>query len=420
MLRGRLAGTSVHTAALLSLRVASQALLLLFLVRLLDPSSYGSFATAASLALVLGLFPTLGAGYLAMERTPREEGAAADIWRYAWPMTVVLGLLLLAGYIPLAQFAGGQAALSLTNLLWLGVAELLLAPLTMLLSFILRAHDRVPLSQWLQWAPLGMRVLAVLPCFLAPASERLELFVLLYAASSLAGFVLAWMIARRHVALGWWPRRPSLEELRTGSAYALMHATAACPTELDKVVASRVVGAYDTGLYAAASRILSASVMPVMAMLLAAQPRLFQHARAPSREHASLVRHIAIISAGWGLFAGAALLMVSKLVPWLLGPSFAESALLLGWLAAAAPFLCLRISAGTILVAASRPLQRTTIELSGVIIIVGMMVLLTPYVGVRGLPITIIAAEFAMASAGWWMIARVLRNRHAQPTDVPA
>src|SRR5690606_25434202 len=140
--KGRLAQSSLQTGLVLGLRVGTQAIVLVLLARLLGPGLYGNFAAAASLAVVLGLIPNLGAGFVMLARGARDESGIAAVWRYAWPMTGLLGLLLLALYVAAASFIT-DPPLPVHVLLLLGAAELLFTPFTLLLSFALQARDKV-------------------------------------------------------------------------------------------------------------------------------------------------------------------------------------------------------------------------------------------------------------------------------------
>lgn len=410
MMGGRLARSSLQTSVVLGLRVVTQAVTLLLLVRLFDPQVYGNLVAAATLAVVLGILPSLGSGFMMMARTPGNAHATAEVWRYAWPMTTMLGLLLLTCYLPAARLLGGQEALPWRVLFWLGATELLLMPFTMLLSHALQARERVPLSQLLQWLPLGLRVLAVLPCFLVPAGERLVLYALLQFAASLLGLLAALWIACRYVTLAWRPRRPALHELRDGASYAGMNLVAANTSEIDKIMAVRVVGAHDAGLYNAMARIMVAMVMPVLAMLASAQPRLFQHAHVPGPEGHRLIRWLALIASAWGVASCALLMACSPLLPMLLGPAYAETARLMPWVALTAPFLALRFAAGTILVALGRPLERVAYELIGIGVLVLGILVLSPTWNLLGVIVATILAEAAMAMIGWWLAIRRMRS----------
>ncbi|MGC1549554.1 MAG: polysaccharide biosynthesis C-terminal domain-containing protein [Rhodanobacter sp.] len=403
-MKGPLARSSLKTGAMLGIRVLTQAAVLLLLTHLLGPQTYGHFASASSLAVVLGILPNLGSGYVMMARAPQHATAINDVWRYAWPLTMLLGLLLLAAYLPLAHIMGGANPMAWPTLCCLGAAELLATPLTMLLSFVLQASQRVPLGQFVQWLPLGLRVLAALPCFLIIETARLPAYALLQMLASLVGLALGFAMTRRIVALHGVPRYPDAQELTQGASYAAMHLVAANPSELDKVLAVRLIGAHDAGIYAAATRVMGALVMPVIALMLAAQPRLFHHAHQPTQQGHRLIWIIAMLALGWGLLCWLLLSLCSSLLPWLFGPSFAAMALLMPWLAAAAAPLSMRLAAGTVLVALGRPLERLMFELTGIAALVAGTLLLAPLFGMRGLAFALLASESSMAMIGWCLV----------------
>ena len=406
-MKGRLARSSLQTTALLGLRILTQAAVLVLLTRLLGPRLYGSFAAVASLAVVLGLLPNLGAGFVMLARNTRDDSGTADVWRYAWPMTALLGLFLLTVYVVAAGYIT-TPSLSMRILLALGASELLLTPFTMLLSFALQAHEKVPLSQVVQWLPLGLRVMAALPCFSLVDELRLSAYATLQLLASMLGAGFGLWITRRHVKLDWRPRRATRHELREGASYAAMNLVAANPSELDKIIAVRAVGAHDAGVYAATSRVMTAAVTPVLAMLLASQPRLFRHAHEPTREGHRLIHLIAILALAWGVASGLMLALCSPLLPRLFGESFAGTAGLMPWLAAAAPFLSLRLAAGTVLVTRGRPGERIGFELCGVLALVVGMLVLAPHFGTRGLAMALVIAELSMVLIGWWLVRRHL------------
>ncbi|HEX7816101.1 lipopolysaccharide biosynthesis protein [Dyella sp.] len=409
---GKLARSSLQTTAVLALRLATQAATLVLLTRLLQPALYGHYAAAASLAVVLGMLSSLGSGYVLLSRASGNLARAADTWRYAWPLTLAMGVVLILIYLPIALWLT-DAQLSLSTLLWLGCTELLATPFTLLASFVLQSSERVPLSQLVQWLPLGLRVAAVLPCFALPLEARLPCYVVLQWSAGVIGVLVAWRIVRRHVPLTWQPRKPSGEELRLGASYAAMLLVAANPSELDKMAAVRLVGGPSAGIYTAGSRIMGALVMPVLAMLLAAQPRLFRHARDQAVTMRKLVLVLFGVALAWGIVSGAALAIASPWLTWIFGNDYARTAHLMPWMAITAPFLSVRLAAGSVLVATGHPLERVGFELGGIACLLGGMLAFAPGYGVIGLVAAVIVAELAMGIVGVLMVLRQLNRLKA-------
>lgn len=401
------------TTGVLALRVATQALTLVLVTRLLGPATYGDYMAAASLAVVLGLIPNLGSGYVLMARAAREGEEAVENWRYAWPLSLSIGGVLTLAFPFLARTVT-QGSLSLFDLGLIGAAELLVTPLTLLLSFVLQATHRVPQGQLLLWIPMALRAIAAAACVVFFASTPVHLFVAFQSAAALAGLALALMTTHHMARLPWKPRRPSREEWRSGAAYAAMHVVAANPTELDKIVSPILLGAHTAGIYSATSRVMNAVVMPVVGMLVASQPRLFQHGATPTREGMRLITFLGRISFGWGLLSAVALALCAPLLRYVLGDAFSETAAALPWIAMASPFMALRMAAGTVLVASGHPLRRLRFELTGILLLALFLGVGARLFDIRGMALGLALGEAFMAGYGWYLVRKMQKN-HISP-----
>src|SRR6516225_9838106 len=85
---GGLGRATFDTSILLGLRLATVAVSLLLVTRLLGPAQYGAYAVALSLATLLGVLANLGNGYVMLARSGEGQDAVAAVWRYAWPMSL--------------------------------------------------------------------------------------------------------------------------------------------------------------------------------------------------------------------------------------------------------------------------------------------------------------------------------------------
>jgi O-antigen/teichoic acid export membrane protein len=393
------------TTGILALRVTTQALTLVLVTHLLGPATYGDYMAAASLAVVLGLIPNLGAGYVLMARAAREGVHAVENWRYGWPLSICLGTLLTLAF-PFLALAITQGSLALVDLALIGAAELLVMPLTLLLSFVLQARHKVPQGQLLLWIPMALRTIAAAICVVFFGNAPIHVFVVLQSVAALAGLGLALVATNRVVRLPWNPRRPSRDEWRSGAAYAAMHVVAANPTELDKIVSPLLLGAHTAGIYSATSRVMNAIVMPVIGMLVASQPRLFQHGASPTQEGKRLIGVLGRVSLGWGLLSAAALAVGAPLLPFVLGDAFAETATALPWVAMASPFMALRMAAGTVLVASGHPLRRLRFELTGILLLALLLGTGARLFDIRGMAVGLTIGEAFMAAYGWYLVRR--------------
>lgn len=402
---GTLATTTIKTGAVLGLRVVTLAASLLLLTHLLDTEAYGRFVAAGALAVVLGILSSLGSGYVMMARAPQHTNAIAEVWRYAWPLTALLGLGLLIVYLPIA-IATSARPLPWSVLALIGLAEIVVMPLVNLAGFALQASNRVPLSQMVQWLPLAFRLVALLPCFALASDERLPAYAALQLLATMAALIVALLALRRLVTLDWRPRLPARVELHSGTSYSAMHLMAVTTSELDKILAARLLSAHEAGIYAATNRIVGAMVTPVAALLLSAQPRLFRHAHRPTNEGTRLIATTAALAALWGIASWILLHAAAPLLSMVLGKGFGDIDRLMPVLAPICLPLALRHAAGTVLVALGRPFGRVIFEAGGLGVLFLGSAWLAPQYGMHGLAAALIGSECAMAATGWLLVVR--------------
>lgn len=85
---------------------------LVLMTRVLGPSSYGAYVSAATLAVLMGLLSRVGAGYIVMIRVAGGYGSPGEFWRYAWPLTSLVGSgLALVYYLLATGLVGTSIAL---------------------------------------------------------------------------------------------------------------------------------------------------------------------------------------------------------------------------------------------------------------------------------------------------------------------
>ncbi|MDR6934882.1 lipopolysaccharide biosynthesis protein [Luteibacter sp. 3190] len=417
-MKSDLARSSFRTGGVLVLRLFSLAASLVLTTRILGPVEYGAYVATASLAVVLGIIPNLGSGYLLMARASKEVDAAGDTWRYGWPLTLVIGSVL-GGLFVITASALTSGAIGWLSLTVMAAAELILIPLVYLLGFLLQAGHRVATGQLVTWMPIGFRVAAASACLINPRWHGIDAFIVSQALGALFGLGCALGLTSRLVALPWLPRPPTRGELTKGASYAAMHVVSANPAEVDKILAPILLGEHLAGIYSAASRVMGAMITPIAAVLLASQPRLFAHAGEPTADGHRLLIALARLAAILGVISMAILAACAPLVTLLFGASYAETAALLPWTAAAVPFLCLRLAAGTVLVALGKPLERLTFELCGILLLIPLLWIGAHAGNIVGMTLGLTIAEASMAGTGWMRIRQIERHtlRMAQNTQ---
>lgn len=403
-MKNDIARNTLHTSAVLALRLLIQAGNLIAVTRLLGPERFGEFAGVAALAVVLGALSSCGSHLVLLREMSRDPNRSHDVLPYALGATLAVGTLLLLIFFACVTILLPATHIALSVLLCIGLAELWLQPLLVLTSIDRQAHGRIASSQLLLTLPLALRLVAAWLIWALAMPRPLETYAVVYigtaAVSLLAGL--------RGLSRAWPPiarwRLPRREEWLDTSGFAVLNMTAMGPTELDKTLALRLLPLSAAGLYAASARVVGALVLPVMALMLAALPRLFRDGR--NADGRKLLRGIFVSSLLYGLLAAIALRMGGSVLEWAFGARYQGMANVLHWLALAVPGMALRIAAGNALMAGSHPWLRAGTEVLGLAALCTAAWLLTTSHHDAGMPLALACSEWSMAIVGWLMLLR--------------
>lgn len=403
-MRGPIARATIQTSAVLSLRLIAQAGTLLIVARLLGPEDFGVFAGITALAAMMGTMSTFGMHLTLLRELSKSPNRRDEMLPQALATTLTCGGLLFLIFLSAANtiLPTGQAGLEI--LLCIGLAELLLQPLLLLSATEHQARGRIARSQILVTAPLFLRLCVALGVLAIQPPHLLEAYSMGYVCTSL----LALMIANKTNQCEWpaikyW-RLPNLAEWRDSVSYAVLNLTALGPTELDKTLAVRLLPLATAGVYAASTRIVGAMILPVLALIISALPRLFRET--DQRHKAQLSRWIFATSAGYGVAAAALLWAMSPLIEFMFGSQFQGITETLRYLAISVPGLALRIAAGGILMAGGRPWLRAGFEVIGLCFLFTTAIILTPKNEIYSMPVALACSEWSMAIIGWSLIIR--------------
>ena len=396
----RIALSTLRTSAVLGLRLGAQAGTLLLIARLLGPDQFGSYAGLTALAVLLGSFASFGTHLVLLAEVSKDPQQRHRVLGYAVPTTMLCGSALLAIFLLLAQYGWGESAIPLWAMACIGITETLLLPLYTLPVTEELALEKTVSSQLWMLLPLVLRTLvagAVLG--LAPA-QAMPIFMALYAASAVAALLAIGLYKPRAWSKPRHWRLPRIRQLKHSAGYATLALTSLGPSELDKILASKLLASGAAGIYAVASRVMGAATLPVIALMLSAMPRLFRHrAQAPAQAQ-RLRMAIFLATLLYGCILSALLWLTAPWVQWLFGAAYTDLEQMLRWLCWAAPGLAVRIAAGSMLMSQEQPWRRAAFETLGVMGLVAAACVLAPNYGVVGMAQALFISEWGMAAMG--------------------
>lgn len=361
-LKGPIARGTIRTSVVLGLRLAVQAGTLLLLAHLLGPSDFGVLAAVVALALLHGVMSTFGTQLSLLRDLSKNLSLRDQALPLALGTTALCGSLLFASYLAIS-FAWFEAArVDPLATVCIGASEILLQPFVVIAAMERHARGEVAKSQLLLSSPQMLRLAVCATIWWMGPEAPLRA----YSIGHLVAVALVLMAAVRSLPQAWpslagW-RVPDRRQWRENAGYALLSLSGTGPGELDKTLAVQLLPAGQAGVYAAASRVVSALVIPVTAAVLSAMPRLF---RETGTTGTRLQAWLLAAAAGYGLMAALMVWHLSPLVDWLFGPEYAGIGRNVRWLAFALPGMALRFATMNILTTANLPWTRIGIEASG-------------------------------------------------------
>jgi len=399
---GPIAKSTLSTSLVLGLRFFIQAGTLLLVARMLGPNQFAAFAGVAALAVLLGAFSTFGTHLVLLTEVSKDKTQRQQVLRYAVPTTLITGSLLFFVYIVVCILFFENVILPLSVIFCIGLTETILLPIFLLPAIEELALEKTARSQLLMIFPLALRILAVALVIFLAVKQPLVTFAWLYLISA----VLALLCMKLYKPNAWlslnqW-QLANQQELKHSAGYATLALTAAGPSELDKMLAVKLLPLGMSGLYIAASRVIGAATLPVTALLLSALPRLFRgHTKSQSKRLNYWILGSVLI---YGIVLAGILWLIAPWVEWLFGHKYLDMAEMLQWLCWVIPALALRISLANILMTMDKPWLRAGIEVLGILTLVIGAIIFYPLFGVVGMVLALALSEWGMVVAGCFSV----------------
>ncbi|MFA5589547.1 MAG: oligosaccharide flippase family protein [Lysobacteraceae bacterium] len=401
MIKGPIAQNTLRTSLVFGVRLLLQAGALVVLARVLGAGGFGAYVALGALAVVLGTLASFGTHLVLLRNISRDPSARDESLQLALGTSALCGSLLLVVYILLSVFWLRLPEVGFGVIVCIGVSELLLQPVLIIAAMERQGRGEIACSQHLFNLPLAFRLIAALLVGWLASTELLSFFAIGHLLAAGLALVIAVSMAPAKWPPPWCWRTPSSAEWCDASGYAFTSVSASGVAEFDKMLAGKLLTAGAAGAYVAASRVIGGLILPVLAMIVSAMPRLFREARNNARP---LHGWILACSAGYGVAAGAGIWLLSPWLPLLFGDGYAGMGDVVRWLAWAVPGISLRAAASNVLTTLDRPWARVCAEMAGWLVLVILAWRLMPTLGWRGLALALVSTEWLLACSTWAIV----------------
>jgi O-antigen/teichoic acid export membrane protein len=398
---------SIFTVAM-AVRLVLQIIVFGVVAGSMGATQFGAFASVAALAAIFGSFSGWGADQLLLRRVgrKREELPMAIATSLAFVAVSAPPLILLAMIVvPLAI----DRSIPWQLVLFIAISDIGFARLNGIGGSCYQAVGRPMGTLWLTVGFAAARVVtALLWVTVAPRHDALSWSHYYFGISILAMALSVWRV-RRDLGPPRW--EIAWHEWRDGFHFALQTASQSVFGSVDKPVVAALSDLSVAGLYAAASRIVTAAGIPVTALLFSAYVRFFQVGVAGTRASVRLAVRLLPVGVGLGAVGTAATLVLAPLAPRVLGPTYigTDEALLL---LAPMPMLRAVYSLGLdVLVSSGHTGLRTAAQIAMPPLNILLCCLLVPSHGAVGAALAALLTHVSLAVATWAIVGALVRHQ---------
>ncbi len=334
---GRLVRGTLAMTVGMGLRTLAQAGVFLIVARVLGIEAYGAYAAVLALAGGLGSFAGFGVSVLMLRDTARDANAFAAAWGRTLAALALTAPVLWLAY-GLTAWVALPGDIPWAVVAWIGVAELIFAPIALVAMHAYHGHERIGRAARLVLAPVLPRLAAALllvplALWLAPGM-RLQAWAELYALAAASAAAYAMWLVRRDLSVDFRPIWADLgRSLREGWAFAVGGAALRLYADIDKTLLARLSTLEAAGAYSVAYRVTDMASLPLNSLLAAAVPRVFRAGEQGAHHAARYALRLLPLPLAYTAAIGGVLYFIAGWLPWVLGPSFALAVEALRWLA---------------------------------------------------------------------------------------
>lgn len=330
------------------------------IARVLGPTGYGAFVASTAVVLALAPFSPMGAGQVMMKYASRDRSQLNLYFGNSIFITVISGIC----WAVVLQFLRGwllPASVSVGMLLCVALSDLICTQLTAncSLAFLAMDRPRQAASATLSGSVLRFFACLLLLCF-SPSPALWARFYL--CAALMAALYQIWSVIRAcgrpKLALG---RIPA--SLGEGFHFATSFTAQTVYDNIDKTQLARMASVEAAAVYAVAYRFVDASVVPIRALAASTYTEYFRKGEGGVTATAQFARKIMRRSVPYGLVVSLMLFCAAGLVPWVMGPKYADSVEALRWLSPLPLIKSVHAFLTDILTGANRQSERSYVQI---------------------------------------------------------
>ena len=417
--RSTLARNSVWMFLGSGVRIIVQAGYFILIARALGADEYGAFVGATALISIVAPFGGLGAGNLLIKNVARDRSLFAVYWGNALLLTVVSGLLLLAGIVLISHWVL-PAAIPPLLIVFICLSDLIGGRITDLAAQCFQSVDQLGYTANFNLLPYLLRMISAGVVFLAWRHATAMTWGWFYLGSTALSCVVAvgvtiWKLGAPRLELSRIP-----PELREGFYFGAGLSAQTIYNDIDKTMLASLSTLDATGIYAAAYRVIDVSFTPVRAVLYAAYSNFFRSGQQGIAASYAYAKRLLPRMIAYAVAAFVLLFLLAPLFPLVIGKDFARTVEALRWLALLPLLKAIHYFLSDALTGAGYQGLRSAAQVFVAVLNVGLNFWLIPAYSWRGAAWSSLACDGALVAVMYGTLLFVMSKEARLSTELSA
>lgn len=372
-----------------------------FLGRSLGPGGYGAYASLYAIVGPLVTLASSGVTLALLQHVVREREDVAKTARSCLSLSIAFGVALTAiGMGAALWIVEGVAVVAMAAIL---VTEFVTMPIVHVAATTVQATSTFAASARIRVVVLIARIVVLSALFATDSLTIWSLAVSMFVVTTVVGLASLRIVGRR-LGFDFVPGPVHRSHLRTNLVYSAGISADALGNEGDKLVLAANKLVVDTGLYAAAYRIVQLGLVPVGSVIQATHTRFLHHEEGLRGQHLRRATRYAVVGGAYGIVFALGVIIAAPLLPLVVGKDFEGSIQMVRILS---PIVFLR-AVGSCSINALMGLNKVTlrtvliaINAAGALV---LYIVLVPLMGWEGAALATVLSEALSVVMTWWAL----------------
>lgn len=398
---GGLAGETMWGLGFEAISLFATLLAFSMLGRSLGTGGYGDYASLYAIIGPLGVLAASGVTLSLMEHVLRDREDLEQTVRSCLSITLIIGSLLTVVGVVIASWV--VPTLGIATITAVILLEFVAQPIGQIAATTVQVSSGYTPSMQVRLIPLILRIAII---FTLHSLGHLTITTLgvthLFCALILSTLMMR--TVARHYGIKGAPGRLRRMHLKTSAVYSVGISGLSLQNDGDKAVLASYGFREDTGLYSAAYRIVQFGLLPVGTLVGVSHQRFLHHQEGDKRQHLRRSLRFAGVTAAYGLVFAIGVVVISPILPRLMGEDFADS---VPMVRALAPLVILRglaIFPLNGLMGLGKTFLRTVLLVVSAVVSMILYIVLIPIMGWEGAVVGTLVGEAGLAIAAWWLL----------------